>query len=507
MAVFTESERQTAADIGALGFTNPFLEDRIALERRILGNRYLPIHDYWNATQSLDENTNVVKITQMAHALLHSARTRLEKGNAFAGESEREIYRSLALFALYYVCEESFYQYMLHGKPQVLVYDAFAQQVQYYFPRGEKGNFDDVDPVHLYALYFVIRRAFHFIFRYIFGASKAVAKLRASVWESVFTSSMERYHRTMYNRMDRISTLVLGKTGTGKDLVARAIGVSRYIPFNRSKGDFVAPFAQNYFPLNLTALSPTLVEAELFGYVRGAFTGAQKDTEGFLDQGGPFCTLFLDEVGDVSADIQVKLLRVLQSGEYTRVGTRTVRRFEGKVVAATNLNLPKRMTENRFREDLYFRLCSDVISTPSLAEQIADDSSELTTIVRQLACNIAGEAECEGLTGETMTFIETHMPESYEWPGNIRELEQCVCNILVRGHYTPMTGRVPSAVDFGELLQQGKMTADELVNTYCTHVYAQTQSFVETAKRLNIDRRTVKSKVDEILLARLKEQR
>ncbi|MBN2341260.1 MAG: sigma-54-dependent Fis family transcriptional regulator [Deltaproteobacteria bacterium] len=507
MGVFTTREKTVARYIGELGFTNPFLEERIVLERKVLGKRFVPLQRFWNATRSEDENPNVVKITHYAHDLLHAARTRISDGASFADDDEKSVYRALGLFALYYVCEDSFYRYMRDGKRTHLAFDAFEERVSFYFSLGAQ-SVDDVDAAHLFALFFVIRRAFHFTFRYIFGASRAVARLRASVWESIFTSSMERYHRSLYQRMDRISTLVLGKTGTGKDLVARAIGYSRYIPYQRETGDFAASFTEHYLPLNLTALSPTLIESELFGYVRGAFTGAQKDSAGYLDRGGPYCTMFLDEVGDISKDIQVKLLRVLQSGEYTRVGHRQARTFEGKIVAATNLDLPALISENRFREDLYFRLCSDVIVTPTLFEQVADEPEELVTIVRQLACQIAGDDECDGVTEQTMAFILEQMPKAYAWPGNIRELEQCVCNVMVRGRYEPMCEPADATLQTTDpvtnAVSAGTMTAEELLRLYCTVVYAQTGSYVETAKRLDIDRRTVRARIDDELLATLK---
>jgi DNA-binding NtrC family response regulator len=194
----------------------------------------------------------------------------------------------------------------------------------------------------------------------------------------------------------------------------------------------------------------------------------------------------------------------LQSGEYTPVGTRHIRRFAGKVVAATNLNLQQRIEENRFREDLYFRLCADVIHTPTLSEQICDDPAELSTIVRQLASNVAGETECDELTSQTIYYIRTRMPPDYPWPGNIRELEQCVSNILVRGGYTPMQPSERSVPSLAQQMDRGEITADELLRAYCTHVYARTGSYVDTAKRLNIDRRTVKSHVDDFLLAELR---
>ena len=143
---------------------------------------------------------------------------------------------------------------------------------------------------------------------------------------------------TVYNCPDgskEHSTLITGPSGTGKELVARAIGLSRYISFDPKKMDFTTDFSQSFHPLNLSALPSELIESELFGHKKGAFTGALQDRRGWLDVCGPNGSVFLDEVGDLAPSIQVKLLRVLHSRTFQPLGDTKERRFRGKIIAAT----------------------------------------------------------------------------------------------------------------------------------------------------------------------------
>jgi len=159
------------------------------------------------------------------------------------------------------------------------------------------------------------------------------------------------------------------------------------------------------------------------------------------------------------------------------------------------------MADGRFRQDLYYRLCSDIIVTPPLREQIAGNPAELRRLLGFLARRAAGEAEADRLAAEVEAWILEHLGPDYPWPGNVRELEQCVRNILVRRHYTPSAR--PAAPDNGaveSLVKNGTLTAEELLRYYCTYVYAQTGSYQETARRLDLDRRTVRTRVDESLL-------
>jgi DNA-binding NtrC family response regulator len=135
--------------------------------------------------------------------------------------------------------------------------------------------------------------------------------------------------------------------------------------------------------------------------------------------------------------VQVKLLRVLQSRTCHRAGETQDRQFQGKIAAATNRDMAAEMQAGRFRPDLYYRLCSDVIETPSLAAQLQDAPKELGQLLHFLARRIAGEEEAGVLAGETEDWITKHLGSDYRWPGNVRELGQCVRNVMIRGEYHP----------------------------------------------------------------------
>ena len=215
--------------------------------------------------------------------------------------------------------------------------------------------------------------------------------------------------------------------------------------------------------------------------------------------------MFLDEIGEVDPAIQVKLLRVLQTRTFQRLGDTADRVFPGKLVAATNRDLGVAMRAGRFRADLYYRLCADLILTPTLQEQLHDAPGELGTLLRFIAQRVAGDAEAEALAGEAEGWIAAHLGPAYPWPGNVRELEQCVRNVMIRGEYRPTeVAPVGPREGLAEAFVSGALTAEELLRRYCTLVYARTGSYQETARRLGLDRRTVKDRVDPALLAELR---
>ena len=339
--------------------------------------------------------------------------------------------------------------------------------------------------------------AFANIFQFILGVSQPAVQLRAAVWESIFTHDMRRYRQLLYSRMADFTTLVTGPSGTGKELVVRYWTVSVY-PIRRKNRQIRRGILRLVSRDQSCGACATLIESELFGHKRGSFTGAVADRQGWLEVCPALGTVFLDEIGDLDRSIQVKLLRVLQSREFSRIGESAVRCFRGKIIAATNRNLAEEMHCGRFRGDFYYRLCSDVIDVPGLHVRIANHPEELVTLVRHIAERTTG-VESRGLADESVDWIERNLGRSYAWPGNIRELEQCVRNILIRGRDAPAQNELAPKPDprhdLWDDMAAGRLTADELLKRYCTMVFDNTGSYEATARKLKLDRRTVRAKV------------
>ena len=219
-----------------------------------------------------------------------------------------------------------------------------------------------------------------------------------------------------------VSVMLLGASGTGKELLARGLHDSS----PRRKGGFVA--------INCAAIPENLLEAELFGYEKGAFTGAIRTTEGKIElaAGG---TLFLDEVGDIPLPLQVKLLRFLQERVIERIGGRKAIPIDTRIVCATHQNLEAMIAEGRFREDLYYRLAEIVIKIPPLAERHGD----VTLLARHFAQRFAASLnpQVRGLAPDALATLN-----DWKWPGNIRELDNRIKRAVIMAD-----GRLVTAAD------------------------------------------------------------
>jgi transcriptional regulator with AAA-type ATPase domain len=484
--------------IGKLGFTNPFGPDRPKLEAIIVGKQEAR-RSLWN--RSLDwprEDPVLQAIQSEAERLISAARAAIARGVAY-GEQDQELIRGATLYALYYRYDAPLYAWINSEAP--------GDPVPFYrdFEKDFHALLRDIGPpswaatpAELIAIFFQTRRAFHFVFHQILGTSLAAAALRASVWESLFTYDPWRYLRQLRGRMHESSTLILGPSGTGKELVASAIGLSSFIPFDEQRGRFARNFRSAFHPIHLAAMSKTLIESELFGHKKGAFTGATGDRMGHLEGRSASDAIFLDEIGELDPEVQVKLLRVLQSRTFHRLGDSEPRTFQGKVIAATNRSLSDEMSAGRFREDLYYRLCSDVICTPSLEDQVGGNAEELGHLVRVLVQRTLGDSD-EATFDEVMRGIEQSVGRDYAWPGNMRELEQCVRNLLIHGQYLPP--RAPQKLDALDSLLQSmrsaEATLDEVVSKYSNWVYTRERSYARAGEILGVDRRTVAKHVSD----------
>ena len=208
-----------------------------------------------------------------------------------------------------------------------------------------------------------------------------------------------------------ISVLVTGESGVGKEIIAKAL-------HKHSKRS-----SQTLVIVNCGAIPEGVIESELFGHKKGSFTGASENRKGYFEEAHKG-TIFLDEIGETPLETQVKLLRVLESGEFMRVGEAKTRKTDVRIIAATNKNLSKLVTEGKFRQDLYFRLQTVTIQVPSLRERVEDINAFIERF--SLEFTRSNDIKYRGFMPNAV-----RMMKKYDWPGNIRELKHFIEKILV----------------------------------------------------------------------------
>jgi two-component system response regulator AtoC len=273
----------------------------------------------------------------------------------------------------------------------------------------------------------------------------------------------------------RSTVLIEGESGTGKELIAGAL----HRHSGRAAGRFVA--------VDCGSLTDTLLESELFGYVRGAFTGAVGEKKGLFEE-ADHGTIFLDEIGDIGPNMQAKLLRVLQEYEIKRVGDQEWIKVDVRVIAATNRNLDQLVQQGRFREDLFYRLKVVTITLPPLRDRREDIPLLATYFLRRYAAR-NGKA-ISHLTDDAMALLT-----EYPWPGNIRELEHCIERAVALASSQVVTAEdlAPELRSNMEMeLHRGAPTLEEVKRRYVAHVLGETGGNISRAASvLGVDRRSL----------------
>ncbi len=322
-------------------------------------------------------------------------------------------------------------------------------------------------PIDIDALGLIVSRAFH-----VHALEAENRRLQAKVVPGAFggllyaSPEMGRVARQLERVAPAdVSVMLLGASGTGKELLAR--GIHEAGP--RRKGSFVA--------INCAAIPETLLEAELFGYEKGAFTGAVKTTEGKIEQaaGG---TLFLDEIGDVPLPLQVKLLRFLQERVVERIGGRKAIPVDTRVVCATHQDVDAMVAEGRFREDLYYRLAEIVVKIPALAERTGDAALLAKHFVGRYAKAL--NPAVTGLAADARAAVD-----AWRWPGNVRELENRVKRAVIMADGKLVTAADLDLGDSNGVVELNLRTAREAADRRAIgRALAQAEGNISGASRL-----------------------
>jgi len=481
----SSSDREFFALVTQAAFMNPFTDQRAEVDRRILG-----------VSSNLSPGNRIAQVMEAVAGRVQA----LERGKIADlrgySKEDQQVLKYAFLFDVFHRFIVSFDRLI---QDDIEAGDAlcpvpFAREaLSLLHQRG----FSPAVACGYFAMFYQLRRAYYFIDRSIVGRANAMKEFRRRLWSNVFTHDTEWYEQHLWNRMEDFSTLILGETGTGKGAAAAAIGKSSFIPFDDNKQRFVRSISRSCLALNLSQFPEALIESELFGHRKGAFTGAIDHHEGLFARSVPHGAVFLDEIGEVPETVQIKLLNVLQDRTFTPVGSHEIKRFHGRVIAATNRSPQALREEGHMRADFYYRLCSDVITAPTLRQRVQEDPDELNQLATFLIRRITGH-EAPGLSGYILETLQASPGPAYTWPGNVRELEQAIRRILLTGRYDGDQAQLSGGHEDAWLqeIKEGRLSAQDVLSRYCKHLYTQSKTYGEVARQTGLDWRTVKKYVD-----------
>jgi len=466
--------------------TNPFSDERVTIDLNIAGM-------FPGAAREQLLDRTIAEVRDRVRRLDADGRGDL---SGYAGK-DRSILLAAFLFDIFHFLLDRFdtliREQIAAGEKSVNV--PFADEALGLF---HQRGFSREEALHFFALCYQLRRAYYFIDRGLVGRSRCMKKMRESLWNNVFTCDLDLYNEHLWNRMEDFSTLILGETGTGKTAAAMAIGRSGFIPFERKTKCFAESFIRSFVALNLSQYPGNLIESELFGHRKGAFTGAVDDHKGVFDRCSPHGAIFLDEIGEVGNPVQVKLLKVLEERRFNPVGSHQEQRFVGRIIAATNRSAAEIREKSLLRDDFFYRLCSDIIMVPPLRERILEDPAELDDLLAFTVERITGHPSPD-LEKLVKKAIRDQLGNGYAWPGNVRELGQCVRGILLKrscasGFQTESSASRPTRLM--EEMEAGAIDARNLIRAYCRLLHDKFGTYGEVARRTGLDRRTVRKHIE-----------
>jgi DNA-binding NtrC family response regulator len=476
------SDRDYLGLVSEAAFANPFSVQRSRLDEGLVEAPVIASSDDSAWTQRMLDKLG----TKLRH---------VRSAGALQSEHDRVLVENAVCFEAFHRFLDDMNDYIeaQQAAPAALLRLGFATSLLHHLTsRGISAE----RAQRIFELFYQMARAYYFISRGLVGGSESMRRLREALWDAIFTHDILRYEHTLWNRMEDFSTILVGETGTGKGAAAAAIGRSGFIAFEEKKSCFGHTPDSGFVAINLNEFSETLFESEIFGHRKGSFTGAFDNHRGVLARCPAYGSVFFDEIGEATLPIQVKLLRVLQERVYTPVGSREPERFGGRILAATNRPLSELRAQGAMRDDFYYRLCANVIEVPPLRLRIAEHPAELRILVEHLCTRIAGR-DARALAEEVSAKLHRDLGDDYTFPGNVRELEQCVRRVLLTGSCQPdQAGPPGSDRALAAELFAGALSAEQLVARYCAVLYARLGSYVEVARLTGLDRRTVKKHLE-----------
>lgn len=347
---------------------------------------------------------------------------------------------------------------------------------------------------HLFACADQMLRAESAIDGVLVGTSVPVRRLRAAMWQSVFTYDALRHRRFLYRTVGAGPTLVQGPIGAPTRAVARAIAHSLFLPFDPSVARFIKGPTLASVPL--AALTSDAVRGALFGLRKGAGNPASRP--GAFALAGPGGTVLLEDVHELTVAQQIEVLSVLETGRFRQGGGDVDEPFEGSVVATTNIDLSAEVASGGFDRALHLRLGADTVTVPTLRSRLDAEKTELIQLVSRMLGDHIPELYLEDVAQEVHDEIVKGRGDEWPWPGNDLELRECVRSVLLEGRCPSPDAnvRLPAPAGRFVALEQGTMSLAEVAYQYCRHVWELQGTYKSAAEVLGIDWRTVKNYVE-----------
>ncbi|MFO0762921.1 MAG: sigma 54-interacting transcriptional regulator [Byssovorax sp.] len=439
----------------------------------------------------------------------------LAAGTAASPDQIKE-YQGAALFLLWEEHAARLQRLIDENLVDVPFYDTFVERHRVLFGHPA---LTVPGPAHLLALFYQVRRTWHFASTNLLGRSFYTAATRQALWHANLGGDICTYAASLYDRMDDVPVLITGETGTGKELAAQCIAWSRYIPFDPAARRFARRYTDDFHARSLCEVPVDLQPSALFGHKRGSFTGATADVPGYFALPGRHGTLFLDEIGELPEHVQAKLLRPLQNRAYIPLGETEPRPLLGRLVFATNRDIEAMCREGKFRSDLLERMNGVHIHMTSLRQLLAEAPEDLEHFVRAfIAAKIPGSALIDTWTANVLTTIhETR--RGYLWPRNLRELRNFTERTMLGFGPVPYepappveepddvpapqavrappsialpSTALPSSGLLGPRAKTGEVSAEDLTRSLVKRVHAMSgENIAETARRTRLNWRTV----------------
>ena len=436
-------------------------------------------------------------------------------GGGAATDEQLEIYVGGALYCLWIETAPRVQALIDDDAVHVPWFEAFVTRYRALF--GYKG-ITLPDPGHLLALFYQWRRAWYYPATLLAGRSPCAQAARHAVFRAGILGETCHYAGSLYATLHTVPVLITGETGTGKEIAAKSVARSRYIPFNPRTKRFARKHTEDYHIQNLVAVPHELLASTLFGHTKGSYTGANDDAPGLFGLLTEGVVLCFDEIGELPSWAQAMLLRPLQSRDYLRVGEQVARSFDGRPIFSTNRDLEAMVREGKFRADLLERMNLARIHLPSLRQRYQESPDELVHCVRTFVQKVYHTpAEVESWTARVVEALYKDW-QTFPWDRNLRALENYTKRFIFdadgkaapepappppveRRHDTEpppntraaVTVAVPSSGMIGPEAKKGNVSAKRVLRSYLKHLLERNGgSVAKTARDAQMDPRAVR---------------